>query len=339
MTESDAVAKTRRAATRLWRGFHGTAFKKLDSVWRGHPAAEIAAACAGGEFARVVVAPAFPEQGRVTRDGGQWVADASGERCLVRDIAAELRRAGLDATTEAAAADATRAIVCDACTPEDLRGIVARYGRSPERVLWCGTGGLARALAAHIGAPGLAAPTPAALLPPGISAASHQPAVIVVGTDHPIAQAQAGALEAESRVTSWRLDVGAARHELRAGCPQETPVVLIRFAVPPGTARPDAQSLIARALVSVVATLPRPRLVVATGGETLRALSNALGATRLEVFAERVPGIPLGTWADGLWAATPLLSKSGGFGQSDTLVRLLSGEPASAAPKQAKECE
>jgi uncharacterized protein YgbK (DUF1537 family) len=47
------------------------AFKKLDSLLRGHPAAELAACFRAGGFDHLVIAPAFPFQGRVTRHGRQ----------------------------------------------------------------------------------------------------------------------------------------------------------------------------------------------------------------------------------------------------------------------------
>ena len=49
------------------------AFKKLDSLLRGHPAAELAACLKAGAWRSVVVAPAFPPMGRVTRGGVQQV--------------------------------------------------------------------------------------------------------------------------------------------------------------------------------------------------------------------------------------------------------------------------
>src|SRR5512139_2754924 len=73
----DAIARTRAAARALWAGRDGLAFLKVDSVWRGSPAAAVATASVEGRFDRVVVAPAFPEQGRVTHDGGQWVVEGA----------------------------------------------------------------------------------------------------------------------------------------------------------------------------------------------------------------------------------------------------------------------
>ena len=81
--------------------------------------------------------------------------------------------------------------------------------------------------------------------------------------------------------------------------------------------------MIAQALRDEVQRLSRPRMVVATGGETVRALSEALGAARLDVLAEYEPGIPIAIWRDGCWAGTPILSKSGGFGSQDLFARVV----------------
>ena len=45
------------------------AFKKIDSLLRGHWAAEIAVLVASGVFRQMVLAPAFPDQGRITMGG------------------------------------------------------------------------------------------------------------------------------------------------------------------------------------------------------------------------------------------------------------------------------
>ena len=54
------------------------AYKKVDSLLRGHTLAELAACLQGGAFPFCVVAPAFPYQGRVTRSGVQFRRTAGG---------------------------------------------------------------------------------------------------------------------------------------------------------------------------------------------------------------------------------------------------------------------
>ena len=197
----DAIARTRAGTRALWTGRHGLAFLKIDSVWRGSPAAAIATAGIEGRFDRVVVAPAFPEQGRLTRDGGQWVVEGARLRCAVPDIAAELRRYGLDAAMEASASPSTGAVVCDASSSDDLAAIVKRYWLTGVRTLWCGTRGLARALADRAAGTGSATPTTAQERP-----ALRGPVLVVVGTDHPVSVAQAGVLERQPGIACRTLD-------------------------------------------------------------------------------------------------------------------------------------
>jgi uncharacterized protein YgbK (DUF1537 family) len=314
----DAIARTRAAARALWTGRLGLAFHKIDSVWRGSPAAAIATASAEGRFDRVVVAPAFPEQGRVTRDGGQWVVEGARLRCVVPDIAAELRRYGLDVATEAGASPSTRAVVCDASSSDDLAAIVKRYWLTGARTLWCGTRGLARALADHSAGAGSSTATAARATP-----ALRGPVLVVVGTDHAVSVAQAGVLERQPGIACHTVAVGTRSAGAPASVVAAARAVLLRFAIPADSTREAARRTIAQALRDEVDRLSRPGLVVATGGETVRALSEALGATRLDVLAEHEPGIPIAIWGDGRWAGTPILSKSGGFGSQDLFARVV----------------
>lgn len=317
--EADAAAaRTRDGARSLWSGRTGIAFKKVDSVWRGSPAAEIAAACAEVAFDRVVVAPAFPQQGRVTRDGAQWVAEDGGWRAVVADIAAELRRHGLDAAREVHATRATRAIVCDAQTPEDLDAVVARYHSAGLRTLWCGTRGLASALARGDALPGMGNTKPWRLPVRG-----EGPVLVVVGTDHPVSVGQARLLESRTDVVSRTIDAATGEAIGAVPEPRAGSVVLLRFRIGEATPRQLVRQWIARALAAEVRRLPRPALAVVTGGETLRSLCDALDATRLKVVAEREPGIPVAQWSDGRWAGARILSKSGGFGAADLFVRVV----------------
>jgi len=314
----DAIARTRAAALALWTGRRGLAFLKIDSVWRGSPAAAIATASAEGRFDRVVVAPAFPEQGRMTRDGGQWVVEGARLRCVVPNIAAELRRYGLDAAAEASASPSTIAVVCDASSADDLAAIVKRYWLTGVRTLWCGTRGLARALADHAAGIGSATDT-TAHEPPAL----RGPVLVVVGTDHPVSVAQAGVLERQPGIACHTVAVGTRSEGATPSVVAAAQAVLLRFAIPADSTREVARRMIAQALRDEVDRLPRPGLVVATGGETVRALSEALGATRLDVLAEHEPGIPIAIWGDGRWAGTPILSKSGGFGSQDLFARVV----------------
>ena len=71
------------------------AFKKIDSLLRGHVALELAACMR--RFDHCVLAPAFPFQGRITRDGRQLVRTGDVWRDTGVDLPAELRALGVEA--------------------------------------------------------------------------------------------------------------------------------------------------------------------------------------------------------------------------------------------------
>ena len=80
------------------------AFKKIDSLLRGHVALELAVCMR--RFDHCVLAPAFPFQGRITRNGRQLIHSGGGWRDTGVDLSAELRALGvaarmLDAGTDA----------------------------------------------------------------------------------------------------------------------------------------------------------------------------------------------------------------------------------------------
>src|ERR1700759_3051324 len=74
------------------------AYKKIDSLLRGPWVAELDACLRTGAWDACIVAPAFPHQGRVTRNNRQFSRAADhGWNAVGDDIAAQLRARGLDA--------------------------------------------------------------------------------------------------------------------------------------------------------------------------------------------------------------------------------------------------
>ena len=240
------------------------------------------------------------------------------------------KRQGLAAAREGSASGSARVLVCDAADQQALEAIVLRHARDGARRLWCGSAGLAHALARAL--PGVGGNTePLA----GAAGASHGPVLVLVGTDHPVAQAQAAALARVPGVHEHWIDLDRPDDDPAPSVAAaiEAPIVLIRFVVRPGEPRSRVAEQARCALTHEAPRLPRPRLVIATGGETLCALSDALGASELTVAGERCTGVPCGAWVDGRWAGIPLFSKSGGFGAPDLLASLaLNVAPPAAVP-------
>jgi len=266
-------------------------FKKLDSLLRGHVGPEIAACRAAGGFDHVIIAPAFPFQGRTTCRGQQMV---HGEPVSL-DLTAALARHGLAARLCRPGDRAPPGVsLWDAASDADLAAIAAAGRALAGRVLWCGTGGLAGALA-----PGLV-PSPALTAP----------TLALIGSDHPVSHAQLAA---------------TSRHVvLDADAPLILPAA-VSLALPGGLSRGEAAARIAASFTALARRLPRPGSLVVAGGETLRGLCDGLGASALTVLGEHEPGAPISRMEGGHWHGLPILSKSGAFGAPDFLARLLGG--------------
>jgi len=246
------------------------AFKKIDSLLRGHVALELAACMQ--RFDRCVLAPAFPFQGRITRDGRQLMRVGDGWRDTGVDLPAALRALGVEVPMR------------DAVTDADLDAIVTEGMRLPGRVLWCGTGGLAGALAGR-------APAPCPTL--------TGPILALVGSDHPVTRTQLAAVPASLRSA------------------------LVTCDLPPDTDRAAARRRIATQFAARLREVDRPGTLFVTGGATLGDLCAALGVAYLEVDGEIEPGVPTSVLRGGAWDGQRLISKSGAFGDAGFLARLL----------------
>jgi uncharacterized protein YgbK (DUF1537 family) len=265
------------------------AFKKLDSLLRGHAAAEIAACIAAGRWDAVVVAPAFPAQGRVMRHGRQL---AHGSDVGV-DLARALSELGIPVAHRRAGDGLPPGVsLWDAESNADLAAIAALERR---RVLWCGTAGLAGALARREGAK----------RPPATN--MRRPVVVLVGSDHPVALGQ----------------MAACGGPLHSATPDIGHGAVVTVAIPPDTARAHAAMLIASGFAAMLARIDPPGTLVVVGGETLRAVCMALDAGGLTVDGEVAAGVATSRLRGGRWDGLRIVSKSGAFGDAGLLARLL----------------
>ncbi|MCL4744261.1 MAG: hypothetical protein KJZ83_02485 [Burkholderiaceae bacterium] len=303
------------------------AFKKIDSLLRGHVVAEIAACLRTGRFTRCIVAPAFPYQGRVTVGGRQYVVDrSSGElgAPVGPNLARGFARAGLSTGVvprgAALEANSEPVLVCDATDDCDLLTVAAAGGRLPERVLWCGTAGLAAALA------GGAAPRPDLV---------DGPTLAVIGSPHPVSRSQVAhvARERPEIVVHLGAGVQVATRAIRELLERFGRAVLT---LPPIVAGTDAevQAYVAAALTEVVTRIWRPYRLIAAGGATLTTICAAIAADSLEVLGQLVPGVPVSIARGGPWDGVQVISKSGAFGAPSLLGYLLDGS-AAARPSDA----
>ncbi len=294
------------------------AIKKLDSLLRGHVATEIAACLKGGRFASIVVAPAFPAQGRVMRRGRQFVREGTngGWQELSCDLDAELGVLGqlVQRADDGDAMVGSGIFLCDAESDADLERIVIAGRALTPPILWCGSAGLTRALAGARAIESGPVPT--------------SPLLVVIGSDHPVSTAQVDALERHRPGIRVVVDSNPP-HEPRqaidtvAGHLDAGRSAALVFRIAPGSSRVAASSTISELLATAVEQLPRPGSVLIVGGDTLFRFVNSVAASSLAVSGELLPGVPVSQLEGGRWDGLTVISKSGAFGGSDALCLLL----------------
>ncbi len=290
------------AALAPWLAGGDIAFKKVDSLLRGASLAELAACFQAGGWIACVFAPAFPFHGRVTRGGRHfWGATPVGP-----ELVASLRALGAPARRGPPLAPGIT--VYDAETDAELAAIVRSVGG--HKILWCGSGGLAAALTASATPQLSAHPSPPPLAHPVLG---------LFGSDQPATASQLAACGVH-----WHaVPDGGAASAARIATQLERGIALVSLDLPQGLSRSEAAKIIAVEMARLVAALPVPASAVVAGGETLRALCDALGASALEVHGSFLPGLPVSVVRGGAWDGVTLASKSGAFGDPDLLRELL----------------
>ncbi|MEV0612861.1 four-carbon acid sugar kinase family protein [Nonomuraea sp. NPDC050404] len=322
-------------------------FVKVDSLLRGGVAATVAACL----DAPVVFAPALPVAGRTVvggvpyikgiplRETRMWHAES---RPAPASVAEALRgvpvaqvplatvRAGREVLAETLrrAGAGGRVAVCDAETDGDLDLVAAGALAAGPGTRLIGAGGLATALGRTLPAGKAAqkaaqkaAPKAAGKAPGNVvareAASPDTPLLVVVGTAHPGATAQAELLS-EHGARLLPLDTNALNaqettaHRVRDALTTAPTVLTVAGAADPATLTTILGAIVARALAD------RPAHLVLTGGETARRVLDALGVRELT---------PIGQVHHGaVHCRTPLghsvVTRPGSFGDRDSLLRI-----------------
>ncbi len=294
-------------------------FKKIDSTMRGPVAAELAALATALPETTLLFTPANPHAGRIVRKGILHVQGVPvAETDFGRDPANPVKESSILGVVPEAAQN--RTIALDAASDEDLaNGIAAREAAG---VPWVGvgSGALARALTPRLGA---AHPTTAVkgarpALPPGA-------VLFVCGSAHPANRTQAGVLARERGLPVIEVspaNPGAAARAAVAAIRVHGGVAL--HIAPRGSDETSSDSRGALAAIveatRTVVTYTGIRRIMATGGETARALCDAFGIDSLRVLEDIEPGLVLAS-ADNGSGAWLLAIKPGGFGTEASWVR------------------
>jgi D-threonate/D-erythronate kinase len=327
-------------------------FKKVDSTLRGNVGSELRATLderRASSSSRIVavMAPAFPAGGRTTIDGYQllhglpldqteiWMHNGlSG----VAHLPTMLHQAGLStallslthvrgnpAGLSAAMlelAQQTDVIVCDVETDVDLSAVAHASFALGRETIWAGSAGLAYQFphAAHLisSTPPIEQPD----FPPGpilfvvgsMSSVSHRQARILENAPsvNPIHVLPSVLLEGPTRPT-WKIIASRIQDSLQSG--NDTLVVLDAnewVDLQERRRLTDALGLMLAPHVSLVGGL------VATGGETARAILDSWGIASLFMLGELERGLPFSFARIG-GRPLPVLTKAGAFGSQETL--------------------
>ena len=301
------------------------AYKKVDSLLRGNTFAEIAWLLGQGRFAGAVFAPAFPAQGRLTFNNRQWVAKPGQALQVVAsplcEAFAELQ---MSVRASAESLGGGRDVWIPEVRDDDDLDRVAAQSASPvrQRRLWCGSAGLAHAIARTW-----------RLAPAAVTAPPRQrrdgPTVLISASFQPVLYAQWEALKGALPTPAIaerarREEIDRATSLAREGAPHA------RFDLSPRRemTRDESMALLQQNILRIVDGLPQPGQLLIVGGDTLLAICRATGAHALLAGASIRTGWGCASLVGGAWDGTRCYSRSGAFGGADDLlmmIRLLDG--------------
>lgn len=343
----DAAARHREAFDR-WSVPNQRLFKKIDSTWRGQPAAEMAALAAAlrvsGQTSWGLLAPANPAMrrtvygGRVFVDGvpleetTTWKREHTYPSANLVDIVgsagllavhlplAQLRDGGdvvRTAFEDAAVpqSDTDTILICDAETGDDLARIV-EAARRVAPGFFIGTAGLAQALAHTL---------PATLRPRAVAPPQGRGTLVAVGTLAEVSRRAARRLAARDgleivTVTPDGSHGAVARDDAAARLARGETVVAMLDTGADASSAPDPRHATAFA-DALAGALAQMGALVATGGETAAALLSRCGAHGIGLVDEIEPGIALGITRGTI--AVPVVTKPGAFSDDGSLCRCL----------------
>lgn len=289
------------------------AFKKIDSLMRGHTIVEVETCIKSGEFESIVIAPSFPQQQRITRGQQQFAKffpedDWHPVGPNLSEAFISIRNTNhIDSSSKVAGGGL---FIYDAETEEDMNRIPDIFSAIQDPILWCGSAGLARALSGQKRATN-----------------TYQTAstLAIIGSQHPVSQTQLTIMrdiDPDSvvmidKLTPLNSIVDSINTRLANG--EHSILALSINHGTPSAMRDELDDIIYRLLPR----LSKPERLFAMGGDTLLASLRAVAACQTSVKGELSPGIAIGEITGGLWDQITFLSKSGAFGHPTFLRDLL----------------
>jgi len=323
-------------------------YKKIDSVLRGNPGQELAAVMDSLDISLALVAPAFPANRSVLThgylpsgvDAVRIFADGSGHKTV--NIPLETIRQGAPSIVAYMISrnrQGTQIFVADAVNDTDLETIFAASTCLEKPHLLSGSAGLANQLARHLGK----TKDPLQENPLKIS---QTPALIVAGSRQAETASQILTLSQLLSIPVIRFKVSLViegksdeaikealtevaeqmRHTVSACIIAVESMFTAENTGNRYTEEDEMGKTISFALGRLIRILFDDfhfSLLVSTGGDTSMEICKQLGISCMEPIKELYPGIPLTRIVGGEHNGRYMITKSGRFGEPDTLVKIM----------------
>ena len=336
LSPSAAASNTRLANAAIRQNARRLIYKKIDSTLRGNIGAEIDALLENDQYRLALVCPAIPRLGRRLVRGKLVIGDPyqTSDQHLptllrnqsihdVIEIRVEDVRCGSDFLCDRLkrlTARGTTICCTDAENDTDLATLAESLMRLSLNILPVGSAGLAMHFAPRLAAkmiPELGQrPVSAPQQPEGSDLTRRSSASVVcfAGTTNSVTTGQLALLAKEFDVTSLKLDDETPRRLQLALDRDQHVVVQIEWA-----------KGIKELLTNTIHTLENRECagLVLTGGDTAQLVCDLAGVTRIELLRQLLLGLAKGRLVGGGLENTAVVTKAGGFGDQDALVKVL----------------
>ena len=318
--------------------------KKIDSTLRGNPGAEVMAMQQVTGATAVIIAPAFPAAGRITREGkclvnGVLLTDtefASDPKTPIAsaDVGAlfsahsqNIMSSQLPAALASGSAEDPALLVVDAQTDADLDEIITHAMQANERPLLVGSAGLCDALSRRL------APKKQAVVLAVVGSMSEiAQKQVSIAVQHPLCEHIFIDINDvfQPSATDYRAAIVAAlnggKHCLVHTCPDEQARHQVAaLCESRGLNRAEYGERICDylgALTRDVLQVCTPDGIYVSGGDVAIAVARALGAKGFQIRGRAAGCVPWGYFSGCEWQR-PVMTKAGGFGDETTLRKVL----------------
>ena len=321
-------------------------YKKIDSLFRGNVLAEIDALLDSLGYRGAIINAAFPGSRRAVKDGRLIAPGSIRHEADILTIAFSERlsdcavlplrtvregAAALSSAIDAALADGKKYLIVDSETEEDLAVTAEAFAPFEEDLLPVGAAGFIVPLAEKYA-------MPAKDDAPGRTASeSDAPLLFVIGTNNPTTVEHTRCLKNVEDVPT----IAVRPEEISRGGREKETARGLAEAESLLENRPDALLLITEtAADNIAAALPAEnadiaacvtdiaaalaarfpfRAMVISGGTTAQQLLEKMGAPCMYVQSEYAPGVPIAMIETKDRGCLRIVTKSGGFGNENTL--------------------